>query len=81
MEGTGGARNAGVAVAKAEIVALADDDQTMARTWLAELLEALELHPEASAAGSYVRPPDALLASSAPARLEFRGLAAAGCRS
>ena len=77
--GPGGARNAGVALAKADVVALLDDDQTVPSEWLAELLEALLMTPEASAAGSYVRPPDPALARSAPARLEFQGLAAAGC--
>ena len=77
--GPGGARNAGVDAANADVVAFLDDDVTVSSTWLAEVMESLELHPEASAVGSYLRPPDAMLASSAPARLEFSGLVAAGC--
>ena len=55
--GPGGARNAGVAAANADVVAFLDDDQTVSRTWLEELTGALSQHPQVSAAGSYVPAP------------------------
>ncbi len=48
---TGGV-NAGIAVARGEIIALLNNDAEADPTWLAELARALEEHPEAGAAAS-----------------------------
>ena len=58
--GPGGARNAGVAAANADVVAFLDDDQTVSRTWLEELTGALGPSiPRCPQPVPMVRPPDA----------------------
>jgi len=53
--GVAAALNRGVAAARGEYVALLNNDIELERTWLAELVSALERHPQAGAAACRLR--------------------------
>jgi GT2 family glycosyltransferase len=55
-QGVSHARNAGVAAARAPLVAFTDDDVRVGRAWLASLALAFAAHPEASMIGGKVLP-------------------------
>ena len=53
--GPNGARNAGIAAAGADLVALVDDDVDAPRAWLRALVDGARRHPEADAFGGPIR--------------------------
>ncbi|HXG65870.1 MAG TPA: glycosyltransferase [Blastocatellia bacterium] len=55
-QGVSYARNAGIAAAKAPILAFFDDDVCVARNWLSGIKRALEEHPEVDFVGGKVLP-------------------------
>lgn len=55
-QGSSHARNAGVAVARSEIVAFADDDVRVAKDWIGTIKRAFEDHPEIDCIGGRVLP-------------------------
>lgn len=55
-QGVAHARNAGLAVALAPIVAFTDDDVRVAPNWLAEIERALDDHPEVDSVGGRILP-------------------------
>lgn len=72
--GPGGARNEGVRLALAPVVAFTDDDCVVPSDWLDTLLDALERYSEAVSVGGYLRPNDRAIAESPAARLELHGV-------
>jgi glycosyltransferase involved in cell wall biosynthesis len=73
-EGPAAARNQGVALSRAPIVAFTDDDCTVPINWLEALLAGFSEHPTVDIVGGYLRPIDEALAASAVARLELYGV-------
>ena len=55
-QGAASARNAGIAVAVAPIIAFTDDDIRVAPSWIAEIKRALDEHPEVDAVGGKILP-------------------------
>ena len=53
--GANAARNAGIRVAQADLIALVDDDVSAPRGWLRALVEGARRHPEAEAFGGPIR--------------------------
>ena len=50
------ARNTGIAEARAEIIAFADDDVRVAKDWVAKIKRAFDLHPEIDFLGGKILP-------------------------
>ena len=55
-QGVSYARNTGIAEARAEIIAFADDDVRVAKDWVAKIKRAFDLHPEIDCIGGKVLP-------------------------
>jgi len=55
-QGVAYARNAGIAVARAPIIASTDDDVRVAPTWIAEIKRALDEHPEVASVAGRILP-------------------------
>jgi glycosyltransferase involved in cell wall biosynthesis len=55
-QGLAHARNAGIAVARAPIIAFTDDDVRVAPSWIAEIKRALDDHPEVDSVGGRILP-------------------------
>jgi len=55
-QGVAYGRNAGIAVARAPIIAFADDDVLVAPNWIASIVSALAAHPEVGYVGGKVLP-------------------------
>jgi glycosyltransferase involved in cell wall biosynthesis len=56
QQGLSHARNAGVALARAPIVAFTDDDNRVAPNWVSEIKRSLDAHPEVAFVGGRVLP-------------------------
>ncbi len=73
--GIGGARNAGIRVARGDVIAFTDDDCEAEPTWLAALASTFDLAPEIAVAGGRVKePPSPSLVQKAAEGLYFLGI-------
>ncbi len=55
-QGVSYARNTGIAEARAEVIAFADDDVRVAKDWVAKIKRAFDLHPEIDFLGGKILP-------------------------